>query len=192
MVVGFVMYGMVNNAIREHALATWGEEVWRGMADAADIPVDGCATLQPYADAKTIALLVAAAEHSGAPLEQILRDVGRAWVAYAGLTTFAPLLATAGTDAATMIENLDAMHTHIKASLPELVMPRFSCQRGADGALDVVYSSEREGLFPFVEGLFEGMAARFGQGLDILEFTQLSASSARWRLRFREAEHRAA
>ena len=186
------MYGMVNNAVREHALATWGDEVWGRMAEAAHIPVDGCAALQPYADAQTVALLAAAAGHAGKPLQDILRDVGRAWVAYADSTAFAPLLATAGSDPATMIENLDAMHMHIKASLPELVMPRFACARGADGVLEVVYESEREGWFRFVEGLFEGLAARFGQGVDVLEFTPLSSSSARWRLRFRDAGHMAA
>ena len=186
------MYGMVNNAIREHAMATWGDDVWRRMADAASIPVDGCAALQPYEDAKTIALLAAAAAHAGRPLEAMLRDVGRAWVAYADSTTFAPLLSIAGSDPASMIENLDAMHMHIKASLPELVMPRFACVRGPDGLLDVTYLSEREGLFPFVEGLFEGLAARFGQSVDIVEFSRLSASSARWTLRFRTAAHQAA
>lgn len=185
------MYGMVNNAIRDHGRAVWGEAVWERMAEAAGVPADGFSALQPYDDAKTVALLVAAADLTGRPLADVLRDVGRAWVAYADTTRFAPLLAMAGDDPAAMIENLDAMHMQIKASLPDLVMPRFSAVRGPDGLLEVFYASEREGLAPFVEGLFEGLAARFGQRVDVVDFVQVTASSARWTLRFRAAGEQA-
>lgn len=148
--------------------------------------------MMAYDDASTLAIVEAMVVRSGRGLDEVLHDVGRSWVSFAKTTPFATLLSMAGRDFASVIANLDDMHARIRTSLPTMRPPSFSCELGEDGLLEVTYRSEREGLFPFVTGVFEGLAADFGQKLEIVAFEALSPSSAKWSLRCERATDHAA
>ncbi len=174
------MYGMVNNAFRQYVMEREGEGAWNDIVAKAELEIPEFGAMMPYDDTVTLAIVGAIASRSGQDVEKLLRDVGRFWVAFARSTPFAGLLAMAGRDFQTLVGNLDDMHAKIKASLPTLRPPSFACHRRADGLLEITYQSEREGLFPFVEGIFEGLAADFGEELEVVDFEPLSLSSARW------------
>lgn len=177
------MFGMVNNAFRAYVIETEGHAAWQDIVDRAALRADEFSAMAPYDDAVTLSIIGSMAEQSGRTVDDVLRDVGRYWVTFAKTTSFANLLAMIGRDFATVIASLDQMHARIQTSLPTLRPPAFSCRECDDGLVEVTYVSAREGLFPFVLGILEGLSAEFGQEIEVVTFETLSAYSAKWTLR---------
>lgn len=176
------MYGMVNNAFRRYVIDHDGEHAWNDIVTKAGLETAEFGAMMTYDDSVTLSIVEAMVAESGRDISELLREVGKSWVAFAKSTSFAGLLAMAGRDFETLMGNLDEMHAKIKSSLQAIRPPSFRCNRRADGLLEITYSSEREGLFPFVEGIFEGLAAEFDQNIAIIDFEPLSPSSAKWTL----------
>lgn len=186
------MYGMVNNAFRAYVIDKHGDAAWTDIVGKAELEVGEFSTMSAYEDAVTLSIVGAMVQQSGQGIDTVLRDVGRYWVTFAKTTPFGNLLAMAGGDFAAVIANLDDMHARIQASLPNMRPPGFACRLGDDGLLEVTYHSERESLFPFVLGVFEGLASHFNQALEVVEFDVLSTSSAKWSLRCTTVKEEAA
>ncbi|MEL6964277.1 MAG: heme NO-binding domain-containing protein [Pseudomonadota bacterium] len=176
------MYGMVNNAFRQYVIDREGEHAWNAVIAKAGLETLEFGAMKAYDDQVTLSIVGTMVAESGRNIDELLRDVGKSWVGFAKTTPFANLLAMAGQEFETLVSNLNDMHAKIKLSLPDIRPPSFDCRLCEDGLLEITYQSEREGLFPFVEGIFEGLAEHFGQRLSIVEFDQLSPSSARWTL----------
>jgi hypothetical protein len=174
------MYGMVNNAFRQYVIDRDGEAAWNAILAQAGLETAEFGAMTAYDDEVTFSIVGTMVAESGRDIGELLRDVGRSWIGFAKTTHFAGLLAMAGRDFETLVNNLDDMHAKIKVSLPTIRPPSFDCVRRDDGLLEISYHSEREGLFPFVEGILEGLAADFGEQVDIIEFEQVSPSSAKW------------
>lgn len=177
------MYGMVNNAIRSFMIDNHGFETWEKICNEAGVDPGEFATVLPYDDSVSLDLITKSSAVTGASTEKMLRQIGRYWVHFAARSSFGPLIAFGGTHFEEFMGNLDAMHSKIKVSLPKLAPPSFSVEPQGDGTLRVRYRSCRDGLFPFVEGLFEGLSDHFGQPVDILGFEQLGSGDAQWLLR---------
>ena len=174
------MYGMVNNAFRQYVIDRDGEDAWNAIIAETGLEAAEFAAMTAYDDEVTLSIVGTMVAQSGRDVEELLRDVGRSWIGFAKTTPFTNLLTMAGRDFETLVGNLNEMHAKIKVSLPTIRPPRFDCLRRDDGLLEVTYHSEREGLFAFVVGILEGLAADFGEQVDIIEFEQLSPSSAKW------------
>lgn len=174
------MYGMVNSAFRQYVIDREGQQAWGEIVTEAGIETDTFVPIMAYDDSVTLSIVGTMVARSGRDIDELLRDVGKSWIGFAKSTSFKGLLAMAGHNFETSIRNLNAMHAKIKTSLPTIRPPSFDCHRRDDGLFEITYRSEREGLFPFVEGIFEAHAADFGEQVDIMEFERLSPSSAKW------------
>ncbi len=177
------MYGMVNNAFRRYVIDHQGDAAWNEIVTRADLDTAEFGAMMAYDDSVTLSIFDAMVSESGRDPGELLQDVGRSWVRFAKTTSFAGLLAMAGKDFESLIGSLDDMHARIKTSLPALRPPSFDCRRLDGGFIEVTYRSEREGLFPFVLGVLEGLADDFGEQVEVAEFEQLSPSSAKWILK---------
>lgn len=180
------MFGMVNNAIRSFILDAHGTDAWAKICASSGIDEQEFASLVPYDDALSLQIIAQASATTGRSVEELLHEMGRYWVRFATRSSFGPLIAFGGAHFEEFLGNLDAMHSKIKASLPALAPPSFQVRTLGDNTVEVRYRSCREGLFPFVEGLFEGLSEHFGQSVDILAFEQLAPGEARWTLRLGE------
>jgi guanylate cyclase soluble subunit beta len=180
------MYGMVNNAIRAYVSESYGKDAWATICERAGVDHEEFATMLPYDDAVSLNLLDHTSRTIGMPAESLLREIGRYWIHFAARSSFAPLIAFGGGHFEEFLGNLDAIHSKLKASLPKLEPPSFDVERRPDGTLRVHYRSVRQGLFPFVEGLFEGLAEHFGQPVEFLRFEALGPGEACWSLRVGE------
>jgi hypothetical protein len=188
------MYGMVNNAIRSFIIESHGTETWEAICRNAGIDADEFVAVLPYDDALSLELVRQACAATDQGTDALLHQIGRYWVHFAARSSFGPLIAFGGAHFEEFMGNLDAMHSKIKSSLPKLSPPSFCVERQGDGNLRVLYRSCRDGLFPFVEGLFEGLSDHFRQPVDILVFERLGPGEAQWILRVgrRDAELAAA
>lgn len=177
------MYGMVNNAIRSFVIENHGAELWSQVCEHAGADHDEFAATMPYDDAVTLQLLQQSAIATRVSLDELLRQTGQYWVQFAARSAFGPLIQFGGAHFEEFVGNLDEMHSKIQASLPQLAPPSFAVEPTPEGTLIISYRSARDGLFPFVEGLFVGLSEHFAQRVEILGFERLGPGDARWVLR---------
>ena len=156
------MYGLVNGAIRDMVLRHHGPEAWSRIRAQAGLAVDTFVPMSAYPDSVTYALVGAASEVLQTPAAAILEAFGEYWILYSASEGYGALLERTGPDFVSFLRNLDAMHVHVMATLPELEPPRIRVISADESACLVSYDSEREGLAPFVRGLLRGLGRRFG------------------------------
>jgi hypothetical protein len=150
------MYGMINEAMRRLVSETSGADTWVDIAARADAPVT-FAALSYYDDSVTYALVAAASEELATPPADLLRLFGHYWSMRVGPENYADILGATGTDVVSVLRNLDEMHARLQVLYPDLRPPSFTVADEGVDSFEVRYSSERDGLAPFVVGLLEGL-----------------------------------
>jgi hypothetical protein len=161
------MYGLINKAVRGLVLEQFGDDVWARIRTRAGVEDDDFLSMTSYDDAVTYDLVGAASAELGAPAEDILKGFGEYWVRYTAVEGYGQLLDSAGGDLTTFLSNLDQMHARVKLAFPELRPPRFRVSDATDAGLRLHYYSDRPGLAPLVVGLVHGLAARFGDQVEV-------------------------
>ena len=160
---GYLMYGMVNRAVKGLVVDSAGTEVWEQVCAKAGLTITDFNDTMVYDDAVTFALVAAASEVLDTPAEEILEGFGRHWILFTGREGWGPLFDIAGNDLRTFVSGLDALHARVQASMPNCRMPSFAVQASNDESLVVEYRSDRDGLAPMVIGLLKGLAEYFGE-----------------------------
>jgi hypothetical protein len=123
--------------------------------------------MEAYPDGVTYALVAAAVAHTGFAADRLLREFGRHWIAYARRAGYEDLLRLVGRDLPDFLANLDAMHARLGLTFAGMDAPSFGVRPLGTEQLEVVYTSSRPGLAPFVEGLLLGLADFFGTEVDV-------------------------
>ena len=160
------MYGMVNQAVRGLVLDVFGADAWRDISHKAQSPEE-FASLESYDDQVTYNLVSAASEVLDLSPVDVLQSFGKYWIHNIASKHYADLMSKTGTSFERFISNLDHMHSRIQATFPNYKPPSFRVKKLESGLLQVDYYSEREGLLPFVEGLFIGLGEYFEMKLHI-------------------------
>lgn len=155
------MYGMVNQGIKHLVLSKFGQEKWEQICTEAKAQFKDFEMLKTYSDSSTYDFVGAASKVLGAPPETILKLYGNYWISFAASHGYEDMLAMFGPDLRTCLINLNQMHSHMGSFMPDIRAPQFNVTVKSEKVLEVVYVSERVGLIPFVEGLFEGLAERY-------------------------------
>lgn len=161
------MYGMINQGMRDLVTHHAGEAAWYAVCIAAAVDPEGFEALTPYPDDVTYRLVTASAEHLGLTTEEILRRFGHHWVSYTADHGYGEVMKMFGKDFRACISNLNRMHGHMGALMPELKPPRFMVLETSPTSIAVDYYSARKGLVPMVVGLLEGLAEKFGERISI-------------------------
>jgi len=163
------MYGLINKALRSMILEKFGEAQWQSIMTAAGVPDDSFITMRSYDDSVTYALAGAASETLGAPVETCLEMFGEYWIASTATDSYGAILDVMGDNVEDFLRSIDGLHDRISTTFINYVPPSFSVSDAADDCLKVTYLSERQGLTPFVVGLFKGIGARFEKSIAILD-----------------------
>jgi hypothetical protein len=161
------MYGMIHQAARDFALSRLGPEQWEGLLETGGLSGRQFIGVEYYSDEETMRIVSLIAGRLGLDMAETFRQLGGAWVDFAGASTYGRVLQMAGDDLETFLSNLDRMHASIKSNMPKAALPGFEVVSGAGEAIRVQYRSERRGLAPFVQGILASVAERFGETLDV-------------------------
>jgi guanylate cyclase soluble subunit beta len=177
------MYGMIHRGIRQMICDEAGEAAWAAIERDLDIGPEHLISADSYDDALTFQIVDHVARLSGQAMDEWLLSYGRYWIGFAESSPYGAMMRFTGRDIVEFITNLDRMHHGIKSALPAATMPSFTLLHSEAGLLRVAYSSPREGLEPFVQGLLEGLLTRFGHDGKVAQITG-SSNTVEFEVRF--------
>jgi len=152
---------MVHTAARDLVIKDHGIEIWENLLVNQGFNEAEFISGNVYKDERTIELVVALSKELNIEMSEMLKKFGYHWVDYSAKTSFGSVYKLYGEDVFTFLENLDRMHDAIEAAIPEARTPFFECVGRSDKHMDIIYSSHREGLTDFVEGLLNGVLNYF-------------------------------
>ena len=160
------MYGMVNDAVRGLVLKVFGDEAWQKIHKRANAP-ESFVPMKSYNDEVTYALVGAAVDVLKIDASDVLKTFGHHWVSDVATVHYGDLMANTGIGFVDFVKNLDHMHQRIRTTFPDYDPPSFRVLDIEPGVIQVDYYSNREGLLPFVIGLFEGLGKHFSEDVEI-------------------------
>ena len=172
---GVCVYGLVNKAIQDLAVQLGGEPAWDDIRVRAGLHVEAFVGMGVYPDDLTYRLVEAASDVFGLPAAEVLRAFGRHWILYTGREGYGAVFETMGRTLPEFLQNLDAMHSRLSLSMPELRPPSFVCEEAGDDQIRVQYWTERDGLAPMVVGLLEGLGEHFNVQVGVTHVLSRSA-----------------
>lgn len=161
------VYGMINQAVKDLVWHHAGEDTWLEVCREAELDPEGFESLTTYPDSLTFKLVDISAKKLHLTPEQVLRSFGRHWVFYTGEHGYGDVMRMFGKDFRTCLSNLNQMHAHMGALMPQLRPPRFVVRESAPKSMTVDYFSERQGLGPMVLGLLEGLAEKYHETIAV-------------------------
>jgi hypothetical protein len=158
---------MVNKALEEMVCARLGDEAWEEIKTRAGVDVDVFVSNEAYDDEVTYKLVTAAAEVLQTPAQEILEEFGRHWILCTAREGYADLLDACGSTLPEFLANLPSFHTRVAMIFPKLAPPVFECTDRTEHSVRLHYHTHRAGLRSFVEGLLDGLGARFQTKLTV-------------------------
>ncbi len=163
------MYGLVNRALQQLAVAKKGEEAWDEIRRRAGVEDEVFMRMDPYPDELTYKLVGAASEVLEVPVPALMRQFGRFWMRYTMDEGYGSMLNDLGSTFQEALSALDSMHARVSLLYPELQPPNFRVSDVTPDSLTLRYYSHRPGLGQVVHGLVEGLATRFGIEIDVVQ-----------------------
>jgi hypothetical protein len=161
------MYGLVNQAVKDLVCDRFGEDQWKAVCTGARLNPDDFEPMKSYSDQVTYDLVASASALLGIPAESILEAFGDYWITFTANHGYGEMMNMFGRDFKTCLRNLNRMHGHMGAMMPDLMPPRFNVVEVDSLNLVVHYFSTREGLGPMVVGLLKGLARKYGDRVEI-------------------------
>ena len=155
------MYGIVNKAIEDLVTEKYGRQEWEAVKEKSGVEVDFFLSNEPYDDAITYKLAVAASEILGLTVGQILNAFGEYWVLKTAKEKYGGLMQAGGNNLREFLMNLPLFHNRIMLMYPKLTPPEFKVSHVTGNSIHVHYHSKREGLQEFVRGLLSGLAKMY-------------------------------
>ncbi len=161
------MYGLVNQGVRDLAVQLGGEQLWHQIKSIADVPHQAFVGMETYPDDVTYRLVEAASTVLGGSSNEVLHAFGRHWILYTARRGYGAMFDTMGRTLPEFLANLDAMHTRLSLTMPELQPPSFVCEQRGAGQIRLEYWSHRPGLAPMVLGLLDGLGDLYGVSVSV-------------------------
>lgn len=160
------MYGLVNQGVKDLVIHLSSAEVWNSICHEADVPTDFVA-MEYYSDEITYRLIGIVSKRFSLPKEKILEKFGKHWVAYTAHEGYGPIMDLFGQDFKSCLRNLNQLHIRMGMTMPNLNPPNFEYREVQYNIIELEYQSSRAGLSPMVQGLLEGLAAKYKVNINL-------------------------
>lgn len=162
---------MINEALKAMIKDHYGEDIWRPIATQIDIEYTFLRMSQ-YPDSITYKLVAATADALGKSTAEVLEEFGDYWIDFA-FDAYGDLLAISGETFIELIENLNSLHTRVGQMMPDLKPPTFLVTKKTEASFVLLYYSDRQGLWPMIIGLLQGLGRHFHTQLEISHRSRL-------------------
>ena len=161
------MYGLVNAALRELIVSSFGDATWDEIRAAIAPDLVSFSIMESYPDVLTMQILKHACALTGTSQEDLLIRFGEHWVQYTEREGYGSLFEIAGDSLFDFLLNLNELHARVGRNFPKLQPPSFEFDVLDRDTLRMHYITSREGLCPFVRGLLQGLSVRFHTPLSV-------------------------
>lgn len=155
------MYGIVNKAIQDLIIDTFGEDKWGAIKEKSSVDIEFFLSNEPYDDDVTYKLAGAASEVLGISVGDVLYAFGEWWILKTGKEKYGGLMESGGNNLKEFLVNLPLFHNRIMLMYPKLTPPEFKVSDVEENSIHVHYHSKREGLQEFVRGLMSGLGKMY-------------------------------
>lgn len=156
------MHGLVNKALQDFLVTTYGPEMWAIVRRDAGIDFDGFEPLLRYDTILTQRMLHAVSFRLDRPSEAFLEDVGTWLVAGQGPDRLRRLLRFGGQDFQEFLSSLDELPGRIKLAVPALEVPHLVLTLATPTRAELVVSWQEINLSPIVLGALRALADDYG------------------------------
>lgn len=161
------MYGLVNKAMQELVVSSFGEETWISIRKEAGFEDEEFIGLKSYPDSLTYDLVRIGSERLGVPQEVLLEKFGEQWISHTAANGYDNVLNLGGSNMIDFLHNLNNIHSKITHLMPSMQPPIFKVKNEYVTRIELLYFSERPGLQPMVTGILRGLGRRFGLEVSI-------------------------
>jgi hypothetical protein len=164
------MYGIVNIALKDFVLDSFGAEKWDIIREKSGVDVDFSLTENAYSDSNIYKIAKATSTEMNLPVNQVLEQIGESVI----LTTklkFNGFMDARGRTLKDYLLNLPNFHNRIMLIYPELTPPDFRISNNTGNSLLVHYISKTQGIREFIRGYLKGLMKIFDETATI-EFIQ--------------------
>ena len=165
------MYGLVNKALEQMIIESYGDKSWKAIKDKADDDINVFISNISYPDDITYKLVGAASAELNIEAGILLYDFGKYWVLKTGAQSYRSLFEAAGSTLKEFLLKLQDFHARVMLYYPNLTPPTFFIENIQDKSLDVHYMSHRKGLTEFVRGLLDGLAEYYETNIHVEAFS---------------------
>ncbi|MCK4235781.1 MAG: heme NO-binding domain-containing protein [Candidatus Krumholzibacteria bacterium] len=162
------MKGIINKGIEEFVTKKFGAETWEKIKSLAGCEEPFFTVSFDYPDEMTVALVKAASEASGLPMDAVMIDYGKYLVPNTLKENYPTYFKLAGSSPREFLLNMNYVHEHVTRNTPSSTPPKFRYEELTDGRLLMKYQSKRM-LCPVLHGLILGVGILFDQELKVRE-----------------------
>jgi hypothetical protein len=155
----------------------YGQETWERVKEKAGFEDEVFVSTEAYPDELTYALVGAASSILKTPPADVLEAFGVYWVVKTAQEGYGDMMAAGGKTLGEFLENLPNFHSRVSMIFPHLSPPRFYCSDIKPNSIHMHYQSHRDGLAPFVVGLFKGLGQMFSTPMTVEQMASKSAGA---------------
>ena len=157
------MHGLINRSLECFLRDTYGNDVWREVANDAGLEFEAFESMLEYDDALTNAVLNAATDCLSKPRDTLLEDLGTYLVSNPKVESLRRLLRFGGGNFIEFLHSLDDLHDRAKLAVPELELPKLLLLGYRDpGGFKLLCRGPHRGFGRVMMGLLRAMADDYG------------------------------
>ena len=156
------MHGLINKALQAFLTQTYGDALWRRVADDARLGFDGFEAMLTYDPVLTDRVLDAACRALGRDRDGLLEDMGTFLVTSPALPGIRRLLRFCGASFEELLLSLDDLPDRVQLAVPDLRLPAITVDDTGRAVFRVTCQPGLPGLAPVVLGLLRAMADDYG------------------------------
>lgn len=156
------MHGLINLSLQCFVRDTYGDQVWRNIAETAELPASGFEAMLTYDDRQTTDVIDAATAKLRQVRGDFLESLGTYLVAHEKCQRIRRLLRFGGRTFEEFLLSLDELPDRARLAVPDLEMPDLYLRQNAPGLFELCCIWERAIFGHVVMGVLRGMADDFG------------------------------
>lgn len=156
---------MIHTELRKFVVENYNEEVWETILNKAGLKGKKYLTMQNYSDKETLAIVGAAVEVSGIPLEELLETFGK-FIAPDLIRMYRALVDPDWTTKEFLLNIEGTMHKAVRDRNVGAKPPVLSFRDMGENKLQFIYTSSRN-LIPVALGIMKGVAEQYDETVTV-------------------------
>ena len=159
------MHGMIHTELRKFVVENYNEETWEIILTKAGLSGKKYLTMQNYSDKETLAIVGAAVEVSGIPLEDLLETFGK-FIAPDLIRMYRALVNPSWKTKEFLLNIEGTMHKAVRDRNVGAKPPVLYFRDIGDNKLHFIYNSSRK-LTPVAIGIMKGVAEQYDETITV-------------------------